>query len=136
MTGPVSESGAAAQRERPRVLLVEDDPGVRNATRIFLKTEGFEVIATASLAEAVQNASGSPDIDLIISDYHLGASPTGAATIAAIRAQLARPIGAILVTGDTLALTPEMLSDPNLRIIGKPIDADTLLTLMHELLGR
>ena len=67
------------------VLLVEDDPGVRNATRIFLKGEGFRVTATASVAEAVQRATESRDIDIIVSDFHLGGGQTGTEAIASVR---------------------------------------------------
>jgi two-component system, sensor histidine kinase len=58
-----AESGptAASAADRPegvtgsaRILLVDDDAGVRNATTMLLKVEGFEVLCAASIAEVNQ----------------------------------------------------------------------------------
>jgi len=120
---------------RQHVLLVEDDPGVRNATRIFLKGEGYRVTATASLAEAVQHVTESKDIDVIVSDYHLGGGATGTDVIAAIREIIGAATKAVLVTGDTSSVVRELRRDANLRITSKPINADEMLALIRELLA-
>jgi two-component system, sensor histidine kinase len=126
---PIASSGVK------HILLVEDDPGVRNSTRVFLKGEGFRVTAAASLAEAVQRASASRDIDLIVSDFHLGGGQTGTEVIASIRELLGRPIKAVLVTGDTSSVVKQLRRDADLRITSKPINADELLALIRELLA-
>jgi len=41
---------------------------------------------------------------------------------------------AILLTGDTSAAIKEMRSDPNLRILSKPVNAEELLRLLRALL--
>ena len=136
----------AAQRPRPsappatprvqrHVLLVEDDPGVRNATRIFLKGEGYRVTATASLSEAIRCASETRDIDVIVSDFHLGGDGTGTDVIASVRKVLNRATAAVLVTGDTSTAVRELGRDAQLRITSKPINADEMLALIRELLG-
>ena len=53
-TGPQGMPAAVrpARSSKPRVILVEDDPGVRDATRMLLNVEGYWVSAVASLAEA------------------------------------------------------------------------------------
>jgi len=117
------------------VLLVEDDAGVRNATRIFLKSEGYRVTATASLDEAVQRATENRDIDVIVSDYHLGGGQTGTEAIATIREILGRATKAVLVTGDTSSAVRELRMDSQLRITRKPINADELASLLRELLA-
>ena len=129
----------ATRPVRPRVqhhvLLVEDDPGVRNATRVFLKVEGYRVSAAASLAEAVALATETRDIDVIVSDYHLGNGATGTDVIATIRASLGRPVKAVLMTGDTSTAVRDMYQDAGLRMTSKPINADELLALMRELIA-
>jgi PAS domain S-box-containing protein len=129
----------ASPAERPgvqqHVLLVEDDPGVRNATRIFLKGEGYRVTATASLNEAIQRASEARDIDIIVSDFHLGGGTTGTEVIASVRKVLNQATKAVLVTGDTSSAIRELRSDSQLRIISKPINADEMLTVIKELLA-
>ena len=108
---------------------------MRNATRIFLKGEGYRVTATASLAEAVQHVTESKDIDVIVSDYHLGGGATGTDVIAAIREIIGAATKAVLVTGDTSSVVRELRRDANLRITSKPINADEMLALIRELLA-
>jgi len=130
---PVSR--AVRPRVQHHVLLVEDDPGVRNATRVFLKVEGYRVTAAASLAEAVTLATEARDIDVIVSDYHLGNGATGIDVIATVREILGRAVKAVLVTGDTSTAVRELNRDAGLRMTSKPINADELLALMRELIA-
>ncbi len=116
------------------ILLVEDDPAVRNATRMLLKVEGYRVTAVATIAEAVRSAE-TEAIDLLITDYHLAGNEIGTALITALRNRLGSNLKAILVTGDTSSAVKELPSDPYLRIASKPIKADALLALMRSFPG-
>jgi len=51
-------AAAAPERQtgRASILLVEDDPDVRNATRMLLRADGYEVMAVSSLAEALHRS--------------------------------------------------------------------------------
>jgi CheY-like chemotaxis protein len=116
------------------LLLVEDDPGVRKATRMFLKGEGYRVTAAATLDEALLGLQQNPDIRLIISDYHLEDGTTGSDVIAAARERCGADFRAILVTGDTSSAIAGLQRDAHLRVTSKPIDADELLGLIQTLL--
>jgi two-component system, sensor histidine kinase len=116
------------------VLLVEDDPAVRNATRMLLKVEGYRVTAVATIAEALRSAE-TEAIDLLITDYHLAGNEIGTALITALRNRLGSNLKAILVTGDTSSAVKELPSDSYLRIASKPIKADALLVLMRSFPG-
>lgn len=118
----------------PRVLLVEDDKSVRDATRLLLSVEGFQVTGVATLAEALQHAAENA-IDLLVTDYHLAGGETGTAVIAALREALGTHLKAVLVTGDTSAAVKELPRDPFMRITSKPVQADELLMLMRALLA-
>jgi signal transduction histidine kinase/CheY-like chemotaxis protein len=118
-----------------KILVTEDEPAVLRATRLLLELEGFQVIATANREEALERAREHPDIDLLVSDYHLKEDQTGLDVITAVREVLARNLPAILVTGDTSSAIRKLPRDSSLRLASKPIDADELLTLIHELLG-
>jgi CheY-like chemotaxis protein len=122
-----------ARTLRPRVLLVEDDAAVRGATRMLLKVEGYRVTEAASVLEAVAQARVHRDIELLITDYHLGGEDTGMDAIAAVRAELKRGIKAALVTGDTSAAVRDLNHDVNTRIVSKPINANEFLALLAEL---
>ncbi|HEY2339476.1 MAG TPA: ATP-binding protein [Steroidobacteraceae bacterium] len=119
---------------RPRVLLVEDDPGVRDATRMLLSVEGYRVSAVASLAAALQSAQDGGPPDLMITDYHLSEGELGTDVIAGVREKLHSEVKAVLVTGDTSTVVKHMANDPRLRILSKPIDAEQLLMVLKELL--
>jgi PAS domain S-box-containing protein len=135
-----SATGRARAMAAPRgggarhLLLVEDDAGVRNATRMFLKGEAFRVTAAASFEAAAQLIDGQPDLDLVITDYHLGGGRTGADVVAAARQRFGAGFRAILVTGDTTPAVRDLQRDARLRITSKPINADELLGLIHALL--
>jgi two-component system, sensor histidine kinase len=116
------------------VLLVEDDPAVRDATRMLLKAEGYRVTAVESLAEALRQVRQEP-IDLLVTDYHLGDSETGIQVIAALRERLGFPLKAVLMTGDTSSAVQELPRDSYLRVASKPIKAEELLTLLRALLA-
>ena len=117
-----------------RVLLVEDEPGVRNAMRMLLKIEGYVVIVAATAAEAIQRLRENADIDLLITDFHLETGRTGTDVIAAAREVLGDSLKAILVTGDTSSAVRELQVDANLRITSKPINSNELLGLVKALL--
>jgi two-component system, sensor histidine kinase len=124
------ESGSV----RHRVLLVEDDPGVRDATRMLLTVQGYRVRAVASLAEALRSAQQEGAPDLLITDYHLRDGEFGTQVITALRENLRTEVKAVLVTGDTSTVVKHMRDDPCLRIASKPIDAEQLLQVVNELL--
>ena len=139
-----AEDGTAAPSaaDRPgalagsaRILLVDDDAGVRNATAMLLRVEGFEVLCAASLEEANRALRETPQIDLVIADYHLQKGETGIEVIAAAQAVAGEHLGAVLVSGDTSSTLRDVKATDRLRIASKPIQADELLSIVAELLS-
>ncbi len=121
--------------QRRCILLVEDDAAVRNATELLLRVEGYTVRPAGSLGEALECIAGGASIDLVITDYHLGAGETGTEVIARVRARLGEALPAVLITGDTSSAV-RALESPRLRLARKPIQADELLELLATLLAR
>jgi PAS domain S-box-containing protein len=131
-----NKAAAPGAVTRVQVLLVEDDARVRNATRLLLKIEGYDVIATGSLSEALAAAQANAHIGLLVTDYHLGADETGVQVIAAVRERLGASLPAVLMTGDTSSAMHDLKCDPQLRTASKPINPDQLLALLTELVPR
>jgi PAS domain S-box-containing protein len=129
-----AEPASRVAQAPTRVLLVEDDAGVREATRMLLKSDGYHVTAVASLAEALAHAAKHPRLDVLVTDYHLSDGETGMQVIAALREALRVPLRAILITGDTSAAVNELRMDPHLRLASKPIKAEELLGMLTVLL--
>ena len=124
-------AGSGAQR----VLLVEDDVGVRNAMRTLFKLEGYHVATAATVGEAVGLLEAHEDFDLVVTDYHLDGGHTGTEVIEAARRVLGASVRAILVTGDTSSAVRELAANESLRITSKPINSRELLGLVRELLA-
>lgn len=117
----------------PGVLVLEDDPAVRGATRLLLKVHGYRVLAAATLREALQIAR-EHDIELLIADYHLGGGETGVQAINALRALLGPGLKTVLVTGDP-SVADRLEDDPRLRLVAKPIQAEKLIDILQALLS-
>jgi len=123
---------APASGRAHRILLVEDEPGVRKAMQMLLKIEGFQVIVAASAAEAIDCLRDNADIDLLITDFHLESGRTGTEVIAAARARSGGSLKSILVSGDTSSAVRELQCDANLRIVNKPINSEELLGVVRK----
>ena len=117
------------------VLLVEDDDGVRNATRMLLKGEGYRVTATASLAQALEGVRRDPRVDLLVTDYHLGDGKLGTQVIAGVRAAVGPQLKVVLMTGDTSSAVRMLAADRLMRIASKPVNSEELLSLLRALLA-
>ena len=129
----VKEPAASPQRAY-RILLVEDDQGVRDATRLLLKVEGYTVLVAASREEALALVAAQGAVDLVVTDFHLAHDVSGLDVIHDLRQRDASPFQAIVVTGDTSAAIRELPADLQLRLLSKPVHADELLTLIRDLL--
>jgi len=134
-TERVTSERPTPQGAAPKVLLVEDDPAVRDATRLLLKVEGYRVLTASCLTDARSLAKLHPELDLLVTDYHLSAAETGTQVISALQADLGRRLKAVLITGDTSAAMKELKQDEKLKLARKPIHADELLTLLRTLLA-
>lgn len=145
---PAARGGPSAAAERgelaamggprfghPRVLLVEDDASVRDATRMLLSVEGYRVKPVSTLAEALRHASEGDGVDLLVTDYHLAGGETGTDVIGALRERLGAALKAVLITGDTSTAVKELPRDPYMRITSKPVQAEEFLSLLRALLA-
>jgi two-component system CheB/CheR fusion protein len=132
---PAQRAEASAATASARILLVEDEAGVRNAMRTLLKMEGYEIIAAATAEEAQIELQGDDPFDLLITDYHLEPGRTGTEVIATARQKLGADFKAILVTGDTSSAIRELRGDDCLRITSKPVNSRELLHLIRSMLA-
>ena len=117
-----------------RVLIVDDEAAIVDATSLLLEMEGFDVVSAASLDEVkagIKNMTNAPD--LLVTDFHLRNGETGAAVIAAVRERFDSKIPVILLSGDTSnRIALEEFDD--ITFFTKPVDVDALLVKAHQLL--
>jgi PAS domain S-box-containing protein len=137
---PAARGGAPAESANagrpPHILLVEDDPGVRNATRLLLRAEGYRVSVAASAGEAMALAKESDDLDLVVTDYHLSGDQNGMHVLSEVRKIRGSQIRAVVMSGDTSSAMRELGPTVDVRILSKPVESDRLIATMTELLLR
>ena len=118
-----------------RVLIVDDEPAIVDATSMLLEMEGFEVSSAASLEEVqatIGDMTNPPD--LLITDFHLRSGETGLEVISTVRDRFASNIPVILLSGDTSnRIVLNELKD--ITFFTKPVDVDALLIKVHQLMG-
>jgi CheY-like chemotaxis protein len=122
--------------DRAHILLVEDNPRVLDATCLLLSTEGYRVTTATCVAEAVQCTRENPDLDLIITDYHLCGGDTGRQVIAAVRELRGPTFNAIVITGDTSSAVHAFDGDAHVCWLSKPTNGSLLLTVLQNFTPR
>ena len=128
---PQSSSDVPCQS---RLILVEDNEGVRLATELFLKLEGYAVLSAASFAEAQSLFDNMLPHDIVIADYHLEEQHTGLGMLLELRQRLADDVPGIILSGD-LPTVLRSLKAPvaNCRFLAKPVDTAALISAINEL---
>lgn len=116
------------------ILLVEDDPYLREAVRILLEDAGYGIVEAGTAAQAVAAFNAAvPDmilLDLGLPDRH---------GLELARELVARPDGnavsIVALTGRTSAEERMRALDAGCReVISKPVDPQTLLRRIPDLL--
>jgi DNA-binding response OmpR family regulator len=114
-------------RPKPRILVVDDDPGIREVFDEFLRRCGYQPVLTKSGAEALELIR-STHIDAVVIDLHLPEMP-GTILWEKIREVAPGLAGrAVFVTG-----TPEKVKAP-CPVVAKPFDHGHLAEVLGGLL--
>ena len=121
--------------EHSVVLLIDDDPSVLEASQMLLSMEPELSVEAVSSPLAAYAITKKIKPDLIISDYHLNDVQYGIDVIKAIRKQFKEVIPAILISGDT-SLQASDIKEEKIESLVKPIDPDTLLSKIKQLLAK
>ncbi len=121
---------------KPRLILVEDNDGVRVATALFLKLEGHETLSAASVAEAETLFSRMRPGDIVIADYHLDSNQTGLQMLLSLRERLGYEVPGIVLSGDLPSVLRSFRSPvSSCRFLSKPVDTAALIDAISELSG-
>jgi CheY-like chemotaxis protein len=134
---PATDAPAPAPgtvRDRPtrtaEILLVDDDPAVREAAAEVLRAHGHLVAEAESLSQGLAALSHAPDVALVITDYMMPGGTGGEFITRARDAGLPQPF--LLLTGYTDAAEDLPGDVPQLR---KPFRERELLDAVDALLG-
>jgi two-component system nitrogen regulation response regulator NtrX len=119
---------------KPRILVVDDEPGVRDALRQVLDYEGHEVRVAASGGEAL---TIYPEFrpHLVFLDVKMGGLD-GLETLARLRA-LDERAQVVMISGHgTVATAVQATQRGAFDFLEKPLDTDRLLVTVRNALGR
>ncbi|MDE2362621.1 MAG: response regulator [Hyphomicrobiales bacterium] len=117
-----------------RVLLVENDPDVLEATRWLLVQWGADVLAAKDLAAVHEKIALDRTIDVIVADYHLDRDENGLQAIALARSLTRREIPSVVVTADQSAETIDLARAAGCEILRKPVKPAQLRAVLTHLL--
>ncbi len=121
---------------KPAVLVIEDDAAVLDALELVLGLEGYpiRVADSAAAAEAIFARHGA-EIDVVVSDYHLGDGRNGLELLEKLRATASRDLPAVILSGDTSSVLASIESVSRVELLRKPVDARQLILMLEELFG-
>jgi PAS domain S-box-containing protein len=123
-----SPDARALQRFKGRrVVVVEDDPLVAKSLEQTLGALGAAVALFGNAEEALASPAAA---DLYISDFRLPGRFNGVELLEAIQQRSAKPINAVLMTGETSSNLIELSASASWKILFKPVDLRVLLSLL------
>jgi signal transduction histidine kinase/CheY-like chemotaxis protein len=109
-----------------RVALVEDDEAVRAATLALLSAWGCKVWADAAVAPLLLRLQAEGVVpERVVSDWRLH-DGDGLTAIAALRSYAGHALPALLISGETLPLAPQLLLAQGITAARKPLPAPAL----------
>jgi PAS domain S-box-containing protein len=134
--GPaVPGSATAIPSAEGTVLLVEDDPEVRDATRTMLEELGYRVIEAGSADEALVVIARETGIDLVFTDVIMAAGLTGIELAQAIKER--RPeLPVMLTSGYTAQRLVPTAGNRDLPLLRKPYTLTQLAEALSDLIKR
>ena len=118
------------------VLIVEDDPSVREMLALLLDGEGHRTTTVADGRKALELAGqGAIRPDLIVADYNLPQGLNGLQAVAGLRETLGREVPAVILTGDISTGTLREIAQGGYLHLNKPVKARELTDLIRRCLA-
>jgi CheY-like chemotaxis protein len=120
-------------KDAARILLVEDDPGIRETVAECLEFRGYAVSAVANGVEALAWLSREAPPELIVLDLSMPVM-NGRELLKRVRADpRLRGVPAVLMTGAMPSRTPIPLAE---AVLSKPFEFEDLLDTVARLARR
>jgi CheY-like chemotaxis protein len=128
--------GADLSRSAPaapplRVLVVDDDPRIRDSVRRLLETDGMAVEMAEDGAACLERLERDPHFDLVLSDVSMPRLDGIALCEALLDAHPGLPV--ILMTGQAWAAFPQGSIPGDPTVLRKPLDPQTLRAAIASL---
>jgi signal transduction histidine kinase/ActR/RegA family two-component response regulator len=119
-----------------RILVIDDDPEVRDAIAMLLRQWGIEVDVVADADAALDRIGDGADYAVILTDYRLPGPATGLDLVGQLEARAGRPLNCCIVTGDLDASVIAAAAARGVPLIHKPLQPARLRALIAHLATR
>jgi len=132
--GDMAEPDEKAPRKGD-ILIVDDDPEVRELLALFLKQDGHRTACAFDSAEAMQiieREAFRPN--LILADFNLPNGMNGVEAVAALRGKLHRNVAAMILTGDISSETLQAVRKADCTLLNKPVKLEELAVAVQQAL--
>ena len=119
------------------ILIIEDDPEIREHLELFLNEEGYETSAAVDGHDALELlARGTMRPDLVLADYNLPHGMNGVQVCQKLRQELDRQIPFIILTGDISTETMRDIALHDCVHLNKPVKLGDLTRAIEKLLAK
>ena len=126
----------AAGKHLARILVVEDDPEIRDLMQLLLEQQGHEVAAVADGPMALDRVGrGGFRPQLIMADFNLPNGMDGIEVVADLRGRLKTKVPAIMLTGDISTDALQSIGLQDCVHFSKPVKSIELLAAVDRLLA-
>jgi PAS domain S-box-containing protein len=115
-----------------RVLCIDNDPAVVQATSTLLRKWGCEVAPAADFEEALKVCPTPPDV--ILADYHLDDGATGVRVMRALEAEWHRSVPGVLITADHTPEARSAATEAGYHFLFKPVKPAALRAMLSRAL--
>jgi two-component system, OmpR family, phosphate regulon sensor histidine kinase PhoR len=120
---------------RPRVLVVDDEPGIRRGCERVLRAEGYDVLCAERGEQGLEILCLHPDIDLVLVDLRMPGI-SGFEFLDQARRHAAETLFVVITAYATLESAVEATRRGAYDFIAKPFTPDDLLRLVNRSLER
>ena len=118
------------------ILIIEDDPEVRELLSILIQDDGHHVTMVRNGADALKlGAKSKIKPDLILSDYNLPGGMNGVEATGKLRIQIGRALPVIILTGDISTAALRNIADHDCEQLSKPVKPKALLQTIGRILA-
>ena len=118
------------------ILVIEDDPDLRDLLGLLLESEGYQVLAARdgpAALKLLQDGDAAPY--LLLADFNLPGGLNGLQTVSRIRQGAARSVPAIILTGDTSTKTLREVAAEGCTHLNKPANRGDLIRTVAAMLA-
>ena len=129
----VAAAPVAADRASGHLLVLDDDPAIRQGVGALLAGAGYSVAVAETIEEAMDRARERAP-DLLICDFRLRQERNGLEAVQRLRERHGDDFPAIMITGDTHPDRIAVAEREDLTILYKPVEPQRILFTIAQVL--